>query len=52
VLVELYSEKETLVQVLEASKENVDAKIGEKENEINKSINDDWGQTNSRISEE
>lgn len=42
VLFDLWTDKDALVTHLEASKENVDSKISEKENEINRSIADDW----------
>jgi len=41
-LLDLWTEKDALIATLEASKENVDAKIGEKENEIIKAITEEW----------
>lgn len=46
---ELLSDKDTLVGHLEASKENVDAKINDKETEITKAIAEDWKATEARI---
>ena len=51
-LLDLWSDKDALVAHLEASKENVDSKISEKENEINRAIADDWKNTYTKLQEE
>lgn len=51
-LLELYTDKEILMQALESSRETVDNKISDKDSEITKAIQEDWNQTNSRILEE
>ena len=51
-LIELMSDKDTLISHLEASKENVDTKVSDKENEITKAIMDDWRTTEQRIIDE
>lgn len=51
-LFEILNDKEILTQHLESSKENVDAKINDKDTEITKAIQEDWNATMSRISED
>ena len=51
-LIELYSDKEILVSALEASRENVDNKISDRDTEITRAINEDWAATSNRITEE
>jgi hypothetical protein len=51
-LVLMMEDKDILVSHIEASKENVDSKIGDKETEIVKSLSDDWRATDTRIVEE
>lgn len=51
-LFDLWTDKEGLVSNLEASKENVDSKISEKENEINRAIAEDWKTANTKLIEE
>jgi hypothetical protein len=51
-LVLLMEDKDILMQHLEASRENVDSKIGDKETDINKSLGDDWRNTYTKIQEE
>jgi len=51
-LIELYSDKEILVSALEASRENVDNKISDKDTEITRAINEDWALMSNRITEE
>lgn len=48
----LMEDKDILVAHIEASKENVDSKISDKETEINKAISEDWKGTETRILEE
>jgi hypothetical protein len=50
-LLDLWSDKDALVAHLEASKENVDSRISEKENEINRKIADDWRNTYTQLLE-
>ena len=45
-------DKDILVSHIEASKETVDSKIGDKETQIIKDLTDDWKQTDFRIIEE
>ena len=52
VLLELFSDKEVLMSALEASRENVENKISDKDTEITKAINEDWALTSNRITEE
>lgn len=51
-LIELYSDKEILVSALEASRENVDNKISDKDTEITRAISEDWALMSNRITEE
>lgn len=48
----LMEDRDVLTSHLEASKENVDSKIGDKETEIVRTLQDDWRQTETRILEE
>lgn len=48
----LMEDRDVLSSHLEASKENVDSKIGDKETEIVRTLQDDWRQTETRILEE
>lgn len=48
----LMEDRDVLTSHLEASKENVDSKIGDKETEIVRTLQDDWKQTETRILEE
>ena len=50
-LVILMEDKDILQSHIEASKENVDSKIGDKETEIQKALGDDWKNTETRITE-
>lgn len=45
-------EKEVLIQALDTSKENVTAKVEEKDNEINKAIAEDWNSKSKQIEED
>jgi len=47
----LMSDNDTLNQHLEASKENIDSKIGDQETNISKSLQNDWKNTETRILE-
>jgi len=51
-LVLMMEDKDILVSHVEASKENVDSKISDKETEIVKALGDDWRNTDNRIVEE
>ena len=51
-LVMLMEDKDILVAHIEASKENVDSKISDKETEVNKAISEDWKATETRILDE
>lgn len=48
----LMEDRDILTSHLEASKENLDSKISDKETEIVKTLQEDWRQTESRILEE
>lgn len=48
----LMEDKDILVAHIEASKENVDGKISDKESEINRAISDDWKATENKIIDE
>lgn len=48
----LMEDRDVLTSHLEASKENVDGKIGDKETEIFRTIQEDWKMTETRILEE
>jgi hypothetical protein len=48
----LMEDRDILTSHLEASKENLDSKISDKETEIVKSLTEDWKQTETRILEE
>ncbi len=48
----LMEDRDVLTSHLEASKENIDSKIGDKETEIVRSLQDDWRNTETRILEE
>jgi hypothetical protein len=48
----LLEDREVLTSHIEASKENVDSKIGDKETEIVRTLQDDWKATETRIIEE
>lgn len=50
-LVILMEDKDILQSHIEASKETVDSKIGDKETEIQKALGDDWKNTETRITE-
>jgi len=45
----LMEDRDVLTSHLDASKENIDTKIGDKESEINRTLQDDWKQTETRI---
>ena len=49
---ELMAEADTLKQVLENSKENLETKIGEKEDQVSKGLTNDWQMTYQNIMEE
>ena len=51
-MLELLTDKDVLISLLEASKENVDTKIGDKETDINKAVAEEWKSTEFRILEE
>lgn len=48
----LMEDRDILTSHLEASKENVDSKISDKETEIVRTLQEDWRQTETRILEE
>lgn len=48
-LVVLLEDREMLTSHVEASKENIDSKISDKETEIVKTIQEDWKMTETRI---
>lgn len=51
-LVLLMEDKDILQSHIEASKETVDSKIGDKETEIQRALGDDWKNTETKILEE
>lgn len=51
-LIILMEDKDILVSHIEASKENVDSKIGDKETEIVKALAEDWKNTENRVLED
>jgi hypothetical protein len=51
-MVILMEDRDVLTSRLEASKETVDSKIGDKETEIQRTLLEDWRQTETRILEE
>jgi len=51
-LLDLMTDRDALISHLEASKENVDAKINDKDTEITKAIQEDWNAAMSRIQED
>ena len=48
-LIMLLEDREVLTSHVEASKENVDSKIGDKETEIVRTLQEDWKTTETRI---
>lgn len=48
----LMEDRDVLTSHLDASKENVDTKLGDKETEILRILTDDWKATDNRIQDE